>query len=62
MRLALKGVTVNTWALSRAYTDMDGGISGNRFENACSVVHEYIKSGGVGVQGGTGLPKVAPKI
>ncbi len=58
--IVLKEGSVNTWALSRAYEEM-GNINGNRFENACGVIHEYIKSGGVGLVGGTGLSRTASK-
>ena len=48
---------VSTYDLSHKLKTKYGFFDSEAFNNACGVVEDYIKTGGKGVRGGTGLPK-----
>ena len=49
---------VDAWALSREMAQKYGNAySPEVFANACAVIDEYCKTGGKGIEGGTGLKK-----
>ncbi len=56
LRRLLRDGRVNTWELSLEMAETYGsGFSVNVFNNACSVIEDYCKTGGKNVRGGKGL-------
>ena len=56
LRILLKKGEVNTYSISKALVHFGSYWYGDAFNNACSVIGDYVKTGGKIVTGGTGLP------
>ena len=57
LKALLEHGEVNTYDLSRKLHDRFGVLDVEKFNNACGVIDDYIKTGGKNLSGGTGLPK-----
>lgn len=55
----LENNKVDTYALSRNIAEKEGGLFDvEAFDEACTIIEDYVKTGGVSLRGGTGLPNV----
>ena len=55
LRILIKKGEVNTYSLSKALVHLGSYEYEEFFNNACSVIQDYVKTGGKVVTGGTGL-------
>ena len=62
LRFALRPGGVNTWALVRAYVDINQGFDPDVYQTACGVIQDRILTGGAHTIKGSGLPKPAPTV
>ena len=51
----LKDGEIKTFKLSRELEEQDGQFDKHAFNNACTVIEDYCKTGGKNIRGGTGL-------
>ncbi|MBI2022838.1 hypothetical protein HYS97_03260 [Candidatus Daviesbacteria bacterium] len=58
LRTILSRGELDVRAFDKAYREIDGEADPDRLSNALGVIYMYLRTGGRGVSGGTGLPKV----